>query len=93
MLRVEALKRPFEHLAPDDPNKDSVEWTARAAGYECRITFPGPYLQRQFPPSHPELPTIRRLCGISGEVFPDAVVSEAICRHCWSLNCTELGRK
>jgi hypothetical protein len=63
MLRVEALKRPFKHLAPDDPNRDSVEWTARAAGYECLITFPGPYLQKQFPPSHPELPTIRRLCG------------------------------
>jgi len=63
MLRVEALKRPFEHLAPNDPRMDSIEWTARAAGCECRIIFPGPELQKQFPATHPELPTIRRLCG------------------------------
>ncbi len=79
MLRVEALKRPFEHLTPNDPEADSVEWTARAAACECRIIFPGPELQKQFPEYHPELPTIRRICGSRfGQLFTEALQIQII---------------
>jgi hypothetical protein len=79
MLRVEALKRPFEHLAPNDPKADSVEWTARAAGRECRVIFPGPELQKHFPEYHPELPAIRRICGSRfGQLFTEALQVQII---------------
>ena len=63
MLRAEALKRPFEHLAPEGDTAGSAEWTAQAAGAECRVIFPGPKLLESFAEKHPELPTIRRICG------------------------------
>jgi hypothetical protein len=63
MLRAEALNRPFEHVAQADSENHGVEWIARGANSECHVIFPGPALLNEFPASHPELPTIRRLCG------------------------------
>ncbi len=63
MLRVEALNRPFEHVAQTDSKNSGVEWIARGADSECHVLFPGPELLSEFPASYPELSTIRRLCG------------------------------
>jgi hypothetical protein len=63
ILRAEARKRPFKHSMPEGDTVGEADWSARAAGAECRVIFPGPQLQEVFAESHPELPTIRRICG------------------------------
>jgi hypothetical protein len=73
MLRVEALKRPFEHSTPEFNADGPHEWTAGAVGAECTIVFPGPQLQETYPENHPELPTIRRICGDRfGQLFTES---------------------
>jgi len=74
MLRTEALKQPFEHILPEDGSADRAEWSARARSVECRVVLPGPQLVELFAENHPELPTIRRMCGARfGQLFTESL--------------------